>query len=105
MPTEKKPQKPRASLKKHVDARAESASPRKPALPGPKPPTKPDAPTAAATNERGTAKGGIAKAGTAKPPRPNARSEAVVLGALDDMKALEVKVLDVRGSPISRITW
>lgn len=69
MPTEKKPQKPRTSLKRHL-TRAPKA---------------------------GSAKAGTAKAGAAKAAAAKRSLKSVVLGALDDMKALEVKVLDVRG--------
>ena len=65
MPTEKKPQKPRASLKKHV-TRAPKGLPAKAGAARAGTPTKPDTPTTAGTNKPGTAKGGIAKAGTAK---------------------------------------
>jgi ribosome silencing factor RsfS/YbeB/iojap len=96
VPTEKKPQKPRASLKKHV-TRAPKGLPAKAGAARAGTPTKPDTPTTAGTNKPGTAKGGIAKAGTAKTAAAKRSLRSVVLDALDDMKALEVKVLDVRG--------
>ncbi|HEY3851737.1 MAG TPA: ribosome silencing factor [Steroidobacteraceae bacterium] len=107
MPTEKKPQKPRASLKKHV-TRAPKGLPAKAGTARPGTPTRPDTPTRAGTRTRagtaqpGTTKGGIAgadigKAGAAKPAATKRSLKSVVLDALDDMKALEVKVLDVRG--------
>jgi ribosome-associated protein len=96
VPTEKKPQKPRASLKKHV-TRAPKGLPAKAGAARAGTPTKPDTPATAGTNKPGTAKGGIAKAGTAKTAAAKRSLRSVVLDALDDMKALEVKVLDVRG--------
>jgi ribosome-associated protein len=95
VPTEKKPQKPRASLKKHV-TRAPKGLPAKAGAARAGAPTKPDTPTTAGTKP-GTAKGGIAKAGTPKTAAAKRSLRSVVLDALDDMKALEVKVLDVRG--------
>ena len=91
MPTEKKPQKPRASLKKHV-TRAPKGLPAKAGAARAGTPTKPDTPTRSRTDKPGTTKGGIAKAAASK-----SSLKSVVLDALDDMKALEVKVLDVRG--------
>ena len=79
MPTEKKPRKPRASLKKHL-TRAPKGRPAK-----------------GAAAQTGTATTGNAKAGTAKGAATKRSLKSVVLDALDDMKALEVKVLDVRG--------
>jgi ribosome-associated protein len=96
VPTEKKPQKPRASLKKHV-TRAPKGLPAKAGAARAGTATKPDTPATAGTNKPGTAKGGIAKAGTAKTAAAKRSLRSVVLDALDDMKALEVKVLDVRG--------
>ena len=97
MPTEKKPPKPRASQKKP-----------------PRAPTGPRKRTAGSTaSPKPAAKGAAAKRPVAKGPaakklaihKPVATKPAVarrslksvVLDALDDMKALEVKVLDVRG--------
>jgi ribosome-associated protein len=84
VPTEKKPQKPRVSLKKHL-TRAPKGLPAKGA--------------AAKTGnaKTGNVKAGAAKAGNAKAAAPKRSLKSVVLDALDDMKALEVKVLDVRG--------
>lgn len=96
MPTEKKPQKPRASLKKHV-TRAPKGLPAKAGTARAGTPTKPDTPARAGSNKPGTAKGAIAKAGAAKTAAAKHSLRSVVLDALDDMKALEVKVLDVRG--------
>jgi ribosome-associated protein len=101
VPTEKKPQKPRASLKKHV-TRAPKGLPARAGAARAGTPAKPDTPTRAGTNKPGATKGGIAKtgtakAGTAKTAAAKRSLRSVVLDALDDMKALEVKVLDVRG--------
>jgi ribosome-associated protein len=49
------------------------------------------------TPKTGTPKTGTARAGADKPAAAKRSLKSVVLDALDDMKALEVKVLDVRG--------
>ena len=92
MPTEKKPPKPRALQKKP-----------------PRAPTGPRKRTAGSTAPpKPAAKGAVAKGPAAKklaihkpvatkPAAARRSLKSVVLDALDDMKALEVKVLDVRG--------
>ena len=107
MPTEKKPPKPRASQKKPARAQAGSRKRTADGTASPKPAAK------GAAAKGLAAKGPAAKGPAAKGPgakklavqkpvgtKPAAarRSlKSVVLDALDDMKALEVKVLDVRG--------
>ncbi len=68
--------------------------PAKPKLATPK--SVPAKTTPAAQKPRRKAKPGAGKTSTPKPsPKPSLKT--VVEGALDDMKALEVKLLDVRG--------
>lgn len=76
MPTEKKPPKPGSAQKKK---KTPGTTPRV---------RRPKAKTAATA---------AVKTVAPKPAAPKSSLKSVVLGALDDMKALEVKVLDVRG--------
>ena len=99
MPTEKKSQKPRASLKKHL-TRAPKGLPEKgtPARAGAARAGIAKAATPkTGTPKTGATKTGATKAGTDKAAATKRSLRSVVLDALDDMKALEVKVLDVRG--------
>lgn len=92
MPTEKKPPKPRALQKK--PPRAPKGLPKRA-------PNSTDAPKRVAKGP--AAKGpaakklAIHKPAATKPAVARRSLKSVVLDALDDMKALEVKVLDVRG--------
>ncbi len=92
MPTEKKPPKPRASQKKPPRA---PTGPRKRTAGGtafPKPAAK-----GAAAKGPAAKKLAIQKPVATKSAAARRSLKSVVLDALDDMKALEVKVLDVRG--------
>ena len=92
MPTEKKPPKPRASQKKPPRA---PTGPRKRTAGGtafPKPAAK-----GAAAKGPAAKKLAIHRPVATKPAAVRRSLKSVVLDALDDMKALEVKVLDVRG--------
>jgi ribosome-associated protein len=82
VPAEKKPAKPR---KKNGAARAAAATAKSPA-------TTPARRPAASKVPRKSASGA---ARAQRPARP--ALESVILAALDDMKALDVKMLDVRG--------
>ncbi|HEX4151538.1 MAG TPA: ribosome silencing factor [Steroidobacteraceae bacterium] len=86
MPTEKKTPKPRSPQKKKT-SRAPKGASRKPTLAGAAP-AKTAAPSRAAI---------ASKAAADKPSAARHSLKAVLLDALDDMKALEVRVLDVRG--------
>jgi ribosome silencing factor RsfS/YbeB/iojap len=92
VPTEKKPPKPRASQKKPPRA---PTGPRKRTAGGtafPKPAAK-----GAAAKGPAAKKLAIQKPVATKSAAARRSLKSVVLDALDDMKALEVKVLDVRG--------
>jgi len=107
VPLEKKP--PRAKPAKKVEdgaAGASAANSKRSA--GAKPPSKPRAArktsTAKAASKSGPIPGaraaqprGVPARGVQTPAAARAALKSVILGALDDMKALEVKVLDVRG--------
>ena len=98
MPLEKKPS--RSKPHKNVEDGADSASaPKSKQSAGAKPPAKPRA--ARKSNPasiRATKPGaGPRVRGVLTPAAARAALKSVILGALDDMKALEVKVLDVRG--------
>jgi len=101
VPTEKKPPKPRA-LPKKLPPRAPTGHPQGGPKVSPKPPQRRHPATSNRTSARPAPKPAGAKAALRRPspvkPRSTQRSlKSVVLDALDDMKALEVKVLDVRG--------
>jgi ribosome silencing factor RsfS/YbeB/iojap len=122
VPLEKKP--PRRKPQEKVDDGAASAPVSKPKhTAGAKPPPKPRAARAAGAAAKTARKGpkssapapaaaapgatppaargvharGLQRRGVHTPAAALAALRSVVLGALDDMKALEVKVLDVRG--------
>ena len=109
MPTEKKPRKPRTSLKKHLtrppDAGTANAATAKTGTPKtgspragtPKAGTPKTGSPRAGAFKTGAARAAAAKPAAAKPAAAKRSLKSVVLDALDDMKALEVKVLDVRG--------
>ena len=89
MPLEKKPSRTRAT-KKVEDGAERGAAPKSKRSAGVKAPSKQGA---AARGPQPTPRG----RGVQTPAAARAALKAVILGALDDMKALEVKVLDVRG--------
>jgi ribosome-associated protein len=103
VPLEKKPSRTRAT-KKVEDGAERGAAPKSKRSAGVKAPSKQGAaargPRAAAkTPGKSSAAGGATPRGRGvqTPAAARAALKAVILGALDDMKALEVKVLDVRG--------
>jgi ribosome-associated protein len=105
VPLEKKPSRTRAT-KKVEDGAERSAAPKSKRSAGVKAASKQGAaargPRAAAkTPAKSSATGKSGEAprgrGVQTPAAARAALKAVILGALDDMKALEVKVLDVRG--------
>ena len=89
MPLEKKPSRTRAT-KKVEDGAERGAAPKSKRSAGVKAPSKQGA---AARGPQAAARA----RGVQTPAAARAALKAVILGALDDMKALEVKVLDVRG--------
>jgi ribosome silencing factor RsfS/YbeB/iojap len=107
VPLAKKP--PRSKPAKKVEDGAASASKAKSKRSaGPKLPSRPRAArkssTAKAASKSGPTPGvravesrGVQARGVQTPAAARAALKSVILGALDDMKALEVKVLDVRG--------
>ena len=88
MPTEKKPPKPRA-LKKKLPPRAPKAIPPLPKVLRKSP--------AARSKRPPVPKPISSKLAIHRPAATKRSLKSVVLDALDDMKALEVRVLDVRG--------
>ncbi len=91
MPTEKKPPKSRVLQKK---------PPRAPKVPGGaarKPANRKGSPDGAVPLKPAAKKLAVHKPVATKPAAARRSLKSVVLDALDDMKALEVKVLDVRG--------
>ena len=86
MPLEKKPS--RSKPQKRVEDGAASA-PASRSKQSAKPPSKPRAARKSSAAPR--------VRGVQTPAAARAALKSVILGALDDMKALEVKVLDVRG--------
>jgi ribosome-associated protein len=101
VPIEKKPTKPRASQKTHSPRaprgaaaktkRAAGAAATRPT--GTRPTATRPAPARPAARKSAAGK----STGKASTPKPAAALRSVVFDALDDMKALDVKVLDVRG--------
>jgi ribosome-associated protein len=96
VPAEKKPRKtirkleagPSGGAKARRGTAAKAAA--RPGAPKPGAP-KPGAP------KPGAPKPGAPRPGASRPSAAKSSLKALILGALDDMKALEVKVLDVRG--------
>jgi ribosome-associated protein len=86
VPAEKKPAKPRTKKPEHGAARAAAARAKPPPKTSAKRPAASKAPRKSATGEAGRAQG-----------RARPALKSVILGALDDMKALDIKILDVRG--------
>ena len=88
MPLDKKPSRSKPH-KKVEDGAASAPVAKSKQSPGAKPPSKPRAARKSSAAPR--------VRGVQTPAAARAALESVILGALDDMKALEVKVLDVRG--------
>jgi len=102
VPLEKKPSRTRPTKK--VEDGAESAHPKSQGSAGVKASSKPRAArkTGAAGKSSKSSRSSKSSAtprarGVQTPAAARAALKSVILGALDDMKALEVKVLDVRG--------
>jgi ribosome-associated protein len=91
VPTEKKPPKPRA-LQKKLPPRAPKGNPKGAAKAKSK-----RTPGSSAAPKPASGKLAIHRKAATKPASSHRSLKSVVLDALDDMKALEVKVLDVRG--------
>jgi ribosome-associated protein len=91
VPAEKKPAKPRTKKPEQGAARAASAARTPAARTKSSPKTSAKRPPAPRAARKSAAGEGSARAQA----RPVLKS--VILGALDDMKALDVKILDVRG--------
>jgi ribosome silencing factor RsfS/YbeB/iojap len=91
VPLEKKPSRSKPH-KKVEDGAASAAVSKSKHTAGAKLPSKPRGVPA-----RGVPARGVQTRGVQTPAAARAALRSVILGALDDMKALEVKVLDVRG--------
>jgi ribosome silencing factor RsfS/YbeB/iojap len=100
VPFDKKPSRPKPQ-KKVEEGAASAPAARSKRSAGAKRPSKPRAArkSSAAAKAGGTGKSSAATRprGVQTPAAARAALKSVILGALDDMKALEVKVLDVRG--------
>jgi ribosome silencing factor RsfS/YbeB/iojap len=97
VPTEKKPPKPRASQKKPPRAPTGARTRAADGAASLKPAAKAHTAKAPAAKRPAAKKLALHKRGATKPAVARRSLKSVVLDALDDMKALEVKVLDVRG--------
>jgi len=98
VPLEKKPSRTRATNKVE-DGAASGAQPKSKGRAGSKAPSKPRAArkSSAAAKAAGKSSATPRARGVQTPAAARAALKSVILSALDDMKALEVKVLDVRG--------
>jgi ribosome silencing factor RsfS/YbeB/iojap len=98
VPLDKKPYRSKPH-KKVEDGAASAAAAKSKQSPGAKPPSKPRAVRKSSAGVKATTKSSTTPRarGVQTPAAARAALKSVIMGALDDMKALEVRVLDVRG--------